>query len=80
MFSLYVPPIYVLYVHVCQKLCHKYITEIKDTPHPPPKKTQKPPKKTPTKQQTPGIVFVYLFVNHILLESCKIKSCTCYNI
>lgn len=80
MFNLYVPPIYVLYVHVCQKLCHKYITEIKVTP--PPKKTPKTKtsKKTPTKQQTPVIVFVYLFVNHILLESCKIKSCTCYNI
>lgn len=69
MFNLYVPPIYVLYVHVCQKLCHKYITEIKVTPHPPPKKKNqktKTTKKTPTKQQTPVIVFVYLFVNHIL--------------
>lgn len=58
-------------------------SKIPRTPSPPKKKQtkkQKPPKKTPTKQQTPGIVFVYLFVNHILFQSCKMKSCTCYNI
>lgn len=59
MFNLYVPPIYVLYVHVCQKLCHKYITEIKDTPQP----TPPPKKKTQSNNKSQGLcLYIYFLI------------------